>query len=84
MMTTKTPCGLCIPIVDKLRCLEEFSTMVTTYNEVQSSSIYVEDHLFRLMEKQPMRDLADRVTHASEYWLDWHDQYCDCRREECH
>lgn len=74
-----TPCGLQVPRIDQLKCLEERSTVVITYNDIDASSVYIEDRLWRTINIQAARDLADRVTYAQDYWLKWHDEYCDCR-----
>ncbi len=70
-----TPCGLVAPAVEFERCTEERSTVVYTVRGGNAESVYVFDKDWGSFNVQQWED-------SEGFWLRWHDEHCDCRRDD--
>lgn len=76
---TTTPCGLTIVEAKYLRCPGDFAMEVWTRSGSGVAKVYVEDVMTRAAPGVVGVQLHERVIESSDYWLRWHDLYCDCR-----
>lgn len=81
-----TPCGLVIPVIAEQYTFDTLIEVITSYRNPDPNKgdrtyciVNIRESDIIHMNQADYQEIGKRLLHAREFWLSWHDEYCDCR-----